>query len=75
MENLSYVAGLNRIGTDGNGIPYNGHSAIYGPKGETLYDAADREEVHFQNIDLEILKAYRKKFPANLDADQFEIKG
>ena len=75
IENLSYVVGLNRIGADGNHIPYNGHSAIYGPKGEILYSATDRDEVHFQSIDLETLQIYRKKFPANLDADQFEIKG
>lgn len=29
IENLAYVAGVNRVGTDGNDLDYNGHSAIY----------------------------------------------
>ncbi|EJF11524.1 amidohydrolase [Pontibacter sp. BAB1700] len=33
IENLSYVVGVNRVGTDGNGHPYSGDSAIIHPKG------------------------------------------
>lgn len=36
IENQCYVAGVNRIGEDGNGHPYNGQSAVLDPLGEAL---------------------------------------
>lgn len=36
IENLSYVAGVNRVGTDGNGHPYTGHSAVYDALGQAV---------------------------------------
>lgn len=73
IENLSYVAGVNRVGEDGNGHPYTGESAIIGPKGEIMFRQADAEVVHQQTLSLDELRAFRDKFPANLDADQFTI--
>ena len=37
IENLSYVVGVNRVGQDGNGIEYNGHSSVISPKGEVIF--------------------------------------
>jgi omega-amidase len=74
MENLSFVAGVNRVGNDGNGIFYSGDSAILGPKGEELFVAHDKEVVHTQTLSYDDLQTFREKFPANLDADGFEIK-
>lgn len=74
IENLSYVAGVNRVGDDGLGIPYNGHSAIYTPKGETLFFTEDREIIQTIALSSEALDHFRKKFPAHWDADGFEIK-
>ncbi len=34
IENQSYVVGVNRIGTDGNGFEYNGHSTLIDAMGE-----------------------------------------
>lgn len=73
IENLSYSLGVNRIEEDGNGIAYNGHSAVYSPKGNALYFADDREEIKTISLSGDDLLDYRKKFPAYLDADRFEI--
>lgn len=73
IENVSYCLGVNRIGDDGNGIPHNGHSAIYGPKGNALYFADDREEIKTVSLSGEELVRFREKFPAQLDADRFVI--
>lgn len=73
IENVSYVAGVNRVGTDGNGHPYSGDSALIDFKGDVLFRQADTEVVHQQTLSLNELQAFRQKFPANLDADRFEI--
>jgi predicted amidohydrolase len=74
MENLSYAVGVNRIGTDGNEIFYSGDSAVLGPKGEDLFVAHDKDGVHTHTLSYQDLKSFKEKFPANLDADGFEIK-
>ncbi|HNP20402.1 MAG TPA: amidohydrolase [Fulvivirga sp.] len=73
IENLAYCAGLNRVGKDGNNIAYNGHSGVYDPKGETLYLEDEKEAIKTITISKEMLTTYREKFPAQLDADGFEI--
>jgi omega-amidase len=73
IENLSYSIGVNRIGIDGNGIEYNGHTGIYDPKGNPIY-FSEKEESITTVISGEELVSYRNKFPANLDSDEFEIK-
>lgn len=74
IENLSYVVGVNRVGTDGNGHPYSGDSAIIDFKGDVLFRHSDTEIVHQQTLSLGELRAFREKFPANLDADLFRIE-
>jgi predicted amidohydrolase len=69
IENLSYVAGVNRVGTDANDHPYRGGSALIDFKGDVLFRQYDSEVVHQQTLSLEALKAFRAKFPAYLDAD------
>ncbi len=74
IENLCYVAGANRIGTDGTGTKYCGDSMILGPKGEELASAEQNKECSVTaDISLPELKAFRKKFPAHLDADKFKV--
>lgn len=74
IENMSYVCGVNRIGTDGNGLPYNGGSALISAKGNILASVDDdKEEFVTTTIDLNSLKHFRDKFPAWKDADQFVI--
>ena len=74
VENLCYVAGVNRVGTDGNDISYNGCSAVVDPKGQRLYYAEECEAIHTISLSGEELLRYREKFPAHLDADQFSLK-
>lgn len=73
IENLTYVVGVNRIGTDGNAIDYHGQSAVYDFRGEELLNADTGEGCYTVTVDKEALKTYRQQFPAHLDADHFEI--
>ena len=71
IENVSYVVGVNRMGEDGNQIDYNGHSTAIDFRGDTLYDAADTEEVTTQTLSMKNLLEFREKFPVHQDADAF----
>lgn len=73
VENLCYTAGVNRVGEDGNGIAYAGHSALYGPKGDVVCDLQEEESHETVRLSGEALLAYRKKFPAYMDADRFSL--
>lgn len=73
IENLSYVVGVNRVGTDGNGHPYAGDSAVIDFKGDILFRHSETEIVHQQTLSLDELRAFRERFPANRDADGFTI--
>lgn len=74
IENQCYVIGVNRVGEDGNGMPYCGHSVAIDPKGEELTTVANEvEDWIFSTIDLNTLNDFRRKFPVALDADHFEI--
>src|SRR5680860_28794 len=44
IENLCYTIGVNRIGQDGNGISYVGHSSAYDPQGQTTAHLQDGVE-------------------------------
>lgn len=71
IENLVYVAGTNRIGTDGNDIDYSGHSMVVGPDGEVLLDAGVEMGGYTVSVSKDKLLDYRKHFPCHLDADPF----
>jgi len=73
VENLSYVAGVNRVGDDGNNHYYSGDSSVINYKGEVLFTEPDKEIIHTHTLNYEDLKAFRHKFPAHLDADSFTI--
>lgn len=71
IENLSYVIGVNRVGTDGNNILYDGKSAIIDMKGDSLYYKEGENSIYTASLNYEDLAAFREKFPAYLDADSF----
>lgn len=73
IENQCYVAGVNRVGNDGNGIYYSGDSMIVDPLGEILYEQAHKEDVQTIILQKEKLEAVRKQFPFWKDADSFLI--
>lgn len=74
IENVSYVVGVNRVGIDGNSIEYNGHSAIISPKGETIFTIEGMESIRTLQLSANSLQAFRDKFPAHLDADEFSLE-
>jgi len=41
IENQSYVIGVNRVGTDGNGIAYKGNSVVYNAMGKLMNDTVE----------------------------------
>ncbi|MEY2792778.1 MAG: hypothetical protein RJA76_770 [Bacteroidota bacterium] len=73
IENLSFVAGVNIIGTDGNGLTYQGDSAMIDYKGNILLDLHDQPSIQTVEIKKKDLENFRKNFPAFLDADSFEL--
>lgn len=74
IENQCYVIGVNRVGNDGNGVPYCGHSIAIDPKGDELTSAANKSEEWINtSLEMKPLNDFRKKFPVALDADHFEI--
>lgn len=75
IENQTYVIGVNRVGTDGNGINYSGNSMIIDPKGNDMGNLPEHEEsVITLELHKQELEDFRKKFPVALDADEFDIK-
>ncbi len=74
IENLSYSVGVNRVGTDGSGIEYNGHSSCYSPKGDQMFMAEGKETIKTIELNRASLDDFREKFPAYLDADNFSIR-
>jgi predicted amidohydrolase len=74
VENQAYVAGLNRVGTDGYGIDYAGDSAVFGFLGNALLPFLDgSESVELISLSRTELMSYRKAFPAMMDADDFSL--
>lgn len=74
IENLSWVAGVNRVGRDGNEVPYAGDSLLVDPLGEIVVDLAARAETATHVLSASRLCEHRKRFPAHLDADRFSIE-
>ncbi len=65
IENLSFVAGVNRVGNAGakNFISHNGHSSLYNPSGKNLFEFCEDERILYGEISLDDLKSFREKFP------------
>jgi predicted amidohydrolase len=73
IENLCYVAAVNRAGSDGNGLEYAGDSAVIDFFGQPLLELGPGEGVATTTVSAADLQAWRERFPAMLDADRFEI--
>ena len=73
IENQCYVAGVNRVGDDPS-AHYAGDSALVDFKGRTLAEAGAGEQILTGALDDGALEAFREKFPAWRDADDFWIQ-
>lgn len=73
IENQCYVVAVNRVGKDPY-CTYSGGSAVIDPYGHTLAVCEDgKEESAEAVIDMDVLHAFRKKFPVLDDADSFTL--
>ena len=73
IENQCYVIGVNRVGSDGNGIEHSGDSMVIDALGNTLYHKAGEEDIHTIILEKEPLLQVRDRFPFWKDADRFKI--
>jgi len=73
IENQCYVAGVNRVGIDGQGIVHEGHSMVVDPMGEILAEEVGGEAMVTYRLDKSLLEDIRKKLPFWRDADPFTI--
>jgi predicted amidohydrolase len=73
VENQCYCIGVNRVGTDGNGVAYSGDSLAADYLGNLVADLGDAEQGVTVRLDGAALLRYREKFPAWRDADAFRL--
>ena len=75
IENMSYVVGVNRIGTDANGHEYNGNSIVLDELGNEITPLTENTEaILTTTLSKEKLLASRNKFNFLNDQDVFEIQ-
>lgn len=73
IENMCYVIGVNRTGSDKNGWEYNGCSAVYDPLGVELAFLNEDESSCVVELDKAHLNQIRNELGFLKDADSFEI--
>jgi len=73
IENLACVVGVNRVGSDGNDITYAGDSVVLDALGQPLLELGASPLVASACLSAEALDSHRQRFPAQLDADRFEL--
>lgn len=74
IENLAYVAAVNRVGEDGNDLPYSGGSAIIDYLGQDIANLGDATGYATAALDYDALLKFRNRFAFQLDADEFELR-
>lgn len=73
VENLSYVCGVNRVGSDKAGNVYWGDSMAIDMKGEILCHLEETEQCVTVELDYDKLQRFREKFACWKDADRFTL--
>jgi predicted amidohydrolase len=74
VENQCYVIGVNRVGTDGNGLAYSGDSSIIDPWGTVIFQKSSQSCIYTGELSYEILQKSREDFPVWMDADHDIIR-
>lgn len=74
IENLCFVAAVNRVGVDGNDLHYAGDSAVIDFLGQAQVEVREVEQVVTTTLSADALAAHRARFPAMLDADAFVLE-
>ena len=74
IENQAFVAGINRIGNDGNGVWHSGDSMAVDPRGTVFYAADEgKEAVETVTFSANDLQMFRDSFTLGRDWDDFTI--
>jgi predicted amidohydrolase len=73
IENVCYVAGVNRVGTDPKENVYSGDSALIDFKGQVLWTQSDIADVCTMELNRDELLSFRDRFPALQDGDRFQL--
>jgi len=75
IENQAYTIGVNRVGEDGNGIPFNGHNKVFDAFGKELLSATENKvEVLQINLSMGDLKLKRRQMNFLQDRDKFTLQ-
>lgn len=74
IENLSWVAAVNRVGEDGNGVAHSGDSTLIDPVGEILFEQSGQSCVQTMRLSADRVLESRKKFAFLNDRDEFNIQ-
>ncbi len=75
IENQCYTIGVNRVGEDGNQIPFNGHSKVFDAFGKELLSATENNEEILQiEINIDDLKLKRRQMNFLQDRDDFTLQ-
>ncbi|NQT78376.1 MAG: amidohydrolase [Bacteroidetes bacterium] len=75
IENMAFVAGVNRIGQDGRGFEYSGESMVAGPEGEiTSSIPAGIESIKTVTLKASGLMFIRNKLGIGKDWDGFRLE-
>ena len=75
IENMCYCIGVNRVGLDGKGFEYNGHSTVYNALGEQLVEEApvETETILYNSLQKSHISQLRSKLGFLADRDSFTI--
>lgn len=74
IENQCYTIGVNRVGEDGNGILFNGHTKVFDAFGKELLSSLEnKEEVLQIKINLDDIKLKRRQMNFLEDRDGFTL--
>lgn len=75
IENICFVAGLNRVGEDGNGVYHSGDSVVRDPLGTRIsYIEPGAQSVALVELEYRRISDARSKFAFLNDADEFIMK-
>lgn len=73
IENMAYCVGVNRVGLDGLGHEYPGHSAVYDTLGNQIA-FSDKEEIIYATLSKDHIISNREKLKFLEDRDDFILK-
>ncbi len=75
IENMCYCIGVNRIGLDGMGYEYNGHSAIYDVLGKSILQDTpiEKDSILYATLEASNVKTTREALPFLADRDDFKL--